>query len=168
MQFVIERAKACDAEAILAHLNIVGRETDNLTFGAEGFPMSAEQERELLAAQENAENWAMLVAKAEGQIIGLANFRGLPRERMKHRGEMAISVCRAAWGQGVGSALMEAVIRFARENAHAEIISLEVRSDNARAIRLYERFGFVKIGHYPGFFKIDGQYVDFDLMNLYL
>ena len=107
MQFVIERAKACDAEAILAHLNIVGRETDNLTFGAEGFPMSAEQERELLAAQENAENWAMLVAKAEGQIIGLANFRGLPRERMKHRGEMAISVCRAAWGQGVGSALME-------------------------------------------------------------
>ena len=38
----------------------------------------------------------------------------------------------------------------------------------SRAIRLYEKFGFVRIGHYPGFFKIGGEYFDCELMNLYL
>lgn len=50
----------------------------------------------------------------------------------------------------------------------AEIISLEVRSDNERAIKLYKKFGFEKIGIYKGFFKIDEEYIDFELMNLYM
>ena len=52
--------------------------------------------------------------------------------------------------------------------AGAEIISLEVRSDNTRAIKLYEKFGFEKISVFKEFFKIKGELVDFDLMNLYL
>ena len=43
-----------------------------------------------------------------------------------------------------------------------------VETSNARAIRLYEKFGFVKIGRYPGFLKVNGVNVDCDLMNLYL
>ena len=45
-------------------------------------------------------------------------------------------------------------------------MNLEVRSDNARAIRLYEKYGFRKLCTFPHFFKINGEYVDFDLMNL--
>ena len=37
-----------------------------------------------------------------------------------------------------------------------------------RAIALYEKFGFQKIGHFPDFFRIHGESVDFELMNLYL
>ena len=55
----------------------------------------------------------------------------------------------------------------ARENGF-EQLNLEVRSDNIRAIRLYEKYGFRKLCVFPGFFKIDGQYIDFDLMNLEL
>ena len=87
---------------------------------------------------------------------------------MKHRGEFAVSVLKCEWGQGIGSMLLEAIIDFAKNIAHAEIISLEVRSDNERAIKLYEKYGFEKIGCFKGFFKIDGEYVDFELMNLYL
>ena len=72
------------------------------------------------------------------------------------------------WGNGIGSKLMLFVIDFAKDVAHAEIVSLEVRSDNERAIKLYEKYGFEKIGTFKGFFKIDGEKVDFDLMNLYL
>ena len=44
-----------------------------------------------------------------------------------------------------------------------------MRGDNERAIRLYQKYGFVKIGAYPKFFKMeDNTYADFDLMNLYL
>ena len=41
-------------------------------------------------------------------------------------------------------------------------------SDNARAVRLYEKYGFRKLCTFPHFFKINGEYVDFDLMNLEL
>ena len=43
-----------------------------------------------------------------------------------------------------------------------------MRSSNARAIRLYEKYGFRKLCVFPRFFKINGEYIDFDLMNLEL
>ncbi len=63
--------------------------------------------------------------------------------------------------------LLLAVIEFARENGF-EIIDLQVRSDNAAAIHLYEKFGFERIGTHPSFFKIDGDDVPFDYMYLRL
>ena len=40
--------------------------------------------------------------------------------------------------------------------------------DNARAVRLYEKYGFRKLCTFPCFFKINGEYIDFDRMNLKL
>lgn len=45
------------------------------------------------------------------------------------------------------------------------MLDLQVRSDNVRAIRLYEKFGFQKTGTHPAFFKMDGQYIAFDYMS---
>lgn len=87
---------------------------------------------------------------------------------MKHRGELSVCVLKAQWRQRIGKILMNNVIEFAKETAKVEIISLEVRSDNERVIKLYQKLGFEKIGEYKGFSKIDGKYIDFDLMNLYL
>ena len=47
-------------------------------------------------------------------------------------------------------------------------LNLQVRSDNARAIRLYEKFGFRKLCTFPAFFRIGGQDIDFDVMLLQL
>lgn len=38
--------------------------------------------------------------------------------------------------------------------------------DNKRAIALHEKLGFCKLCTFPGFFKINGSLIDFDLMNL--
>ena len=48
--FTITRARPEDAAALLDYLKIVGGETDNLSFGAEGVPLAPEEEtwRELL------------------------------------------------------------------------------------------------------------------------
>ena len=64
-----------------------------------------------------------------------------------------------------GSALPQGVLSFAKENG-VEQVNLEVRSDNKRAIALYEKLGFRKLCTFPGFFKINGEAIDFDLMNL--
>ena len=44
MAIIIEKAKAEDAEAILNLTKVCGSETDNLSFGESGIPVSAENE----------------------------------------------------------------------------------------------------------------------------
>lgn len=167
MKINIRKALPEDAERIMEYLKIVGSETDNLTFGAEGLPVTVENEREFIGSLNESGCSVMLIALDGEEIVSLASVNGNTRERMKHRAEIAISVRKSRWGKGVGSSMMTELIGFAKD-AGIEIISLEVRSDNQRAINLYKKFGFEKIGEFGGFFKIDGEYIDFDLMNLYL
>lgn len=162
--FVIERATAADAAAQLAYLKAVGGETENLSFGPEGVPLTVEQEAEYLGAQEASPDNVQFLAKADGEIIGTASLNRKPR-KMSHRGEFGISVRKAFWGCGAAQALMERILDFAGANGF-EQLDLEVRSDNVRAIRLYEKYGFRKLCTFPGFFKVNGQYIDFDLMIL--
>ena len=168
MEIKIVKASPEDAQEILEFLKLVGKETDNLTFGEEGLPISVEVERHYIESLLDSTSSVMYLAKIKDEIVGNASFNAMTRERLKHRGEFAISVKQSQWGKGIGSQLIEQVLEFAKETAHVEIISLEVRSDNRRAIHLYQKYGFKKIGSFPGFLKINGKYIDVDLMHLYL
>lgn len=166
MSIVIEKASCADAAAMLAYLRQIGGETDNLTFGAEGLPLTAEEEAEHIKQAENSRDEIMLIAKDDGRIVGDAGLSRLPR-RMQHRGDLGIAVLQAYWNKGVGSLLLDAIIRFARENAF-DGIDLQVRSDNTAAIHLYEKFGFRKLGTHESFFKIGNEEIAFDYMYLKL
>ena len=166
VQFTIVRACAEDAAALLEYLKIVGGETDNLSFGAEGVPLSVDEEGAYLRSQAESADNVQFLAKIDHEIIGTASLNRKPR-RMSHRGEFGISLKKAYWGCGIASALMKEILSFASANGF-EQLNLEVRSDNTRAIRLYEKHGFQKLCTFPGFFKMDGMLVDFDLMNLAL
>ena len=106
----------------------------------------------------------MYFAWKNDDIVGCTNISGMKR-RMSHRANFAISVVKSEWGSGIGSTLLEKCISFAKDNG-IEIINLDTRSDNFRAIHLYKKFGFVKIGRMPAFSKINGEYIDADLMYL--
>lgn len=164
--FVIERARAEDGAALLQYLKIIGGETNNLSFGPEGVPLSVEAEEAYLRVQEGSADNVQYLARVDGEIIGTASLNRKPG-RMRHRGVFGISLKRAWWGCGAASALTEAVLAFARENGFAQL-DIEVRSDNVRAIRLYEKFGFRKLCTFPAFFRIGGQDIDFDVMLLQL
>ena len=164
--FIIERARPEEAAALLDYLKIVGGETENLSFGSEGVPLSVEAEQDYLRAQCGSSDNVQYLAKVDGEIIGTASLnRG--QNRTSHRGVFGISLKKAWWGCGAASALMEEILAFARENGF-EQLNLEVRSSNIRAIRLYEKYGFRRLCTFPHFFKINGEYIDFDLMNLEL
>lgn len=87
---------------------------------------------------------------------------------MSHRGEIGIRVKKVAWGIGIGSMLLEKLLNFAKNIAKVDMVSLEVRSDNDRAIRLYKKYGFEKVGCFKGYFKIDGKLIDFDIMEKFV
>ncbi len=164
MEIIIREALAEDAEQIIAYTKIVGGETDNLTFGKSGLPVSLEQEEKFLKRVHDDKTSIHLVACKNGKIIGNGSLSGLPR-RMCHRAELGLTVRRNYWHQGIGSMLLTELIKYAKGSG-IEIINLEVRSDNLNAIHLYEKFGFRRIGTLPAYFKINGHYVDFEIMYL--
>lgn len=164
----IMRAVPEDAEEILEYLKVIGGESDNLTFGAEGFPMTASQEYKYIASMEGSATKVMYVAKENGRIVGEASYNSYTRPRLRHRGELGMSVLRSHQNRGIGTALLSRILEFARDVSKNQMVSLEVRSDNAPAIHLYEKFGFVKIGRFEGYLMIDGKLVDCDIMQLRL
>lgn len=167
MEIVYRKAQPGDAAALLDFLKVVGGESGNLSFGSEGFPATEAQEEAFLTNMQDDPNTLMLNAMEDGVIVGNASISRHGRPRFAHRWDVAISVRKSHWGMGIGSGLMTRLIEFARQS-DAEVISLEVRSDNERAKALYRKFGFEKFGTYRKFFKIDGAYFDADYMNLYL
>ena len=165
-QLSIKRAIPEDADRILEYLQIIGSETENFTFGEEGIAFSEEEERSYLTFISTSKTSAVFLAEQNGNIVGTASYVGETKKRTAHRGRFSISVKKSEWGKGIGSLLTEAVISFARQEAKAEIISLEVRSDNKRAAALYRKFGFRPIGTFTGFMKIGGKYIDCDIFQL--
>ena len=163
VNIIIKEAKPEDVAKLIEYTKIVGAQTDNLSFGKEGAGDTHEVEEFIKRISLDSKS-VMYFAWKNDDIVGCANISGMKR-RMSHRANFAISVAKSEWGSGIGRALLEKCISFAKEN-EIEIIDLDTRSDNFRAISLYKKFGFIKIGRIPAFSKINGKYIDADLMYL--
>lgn len=83
-----------------------------------------------------------------GRIVGYAGLAAA--------GDLAdvqtIGVTRGHWGGGLGSELLTDLLKHATAFECAEVL-LEVRVDNTRAQKLYERFGFEPIGFRRGYYQ---------------
>ena len=163
VNIMIKEAKPEDAAKLIEYTKLVGAQTDNLSFGKEGAGDIHEVEEFIKRISSDSKS-VMYFAWKNDNIVGCANISGMKR-RMSHRANFAISVAKSEWGSGIGSALLEKCISFAKDKG-IEIINLDTRSDNFRAISLYKKFGFIKIGQMPAFSKINGEYMDADLMYL--
>ena len=164
----LREAEGDDASQVLPYLNRVGGESDNLLFGENGFPVPLERERAFLEKQRREEKSLLLLGFVGEELASISSCDALTaRERVAHRAGLSVTVGKDFWGLGIGRRAMEALIGFARE-AGLEVLQLEVRADNTRAVALYERLGFEKLGLYRNFMKVDGQGFDAWYMNLYL
>lgn len=63
-----------------------------------------------------------------------------------------IGVRRDLWGTGLGADLLADLLAAARAHGCGHVL-LEVRVDNVRAQRLYERFGFAPLGIRRGYYQ---------------
>jgi ribosomal protein S18 acetylase RimI-like enzyme len=99
-----------------------------------------------------------VVAEVDGRRV--ANCEVNPRPgRMSHVGSLGISVKDGYRGIGIGQELMREAERHAVA-AGIESIILEVFSINERAIHVYEKMGYRRIGAIPDGIKYKGGYVD--------
>lgn len=157
-----------DAAAMLEYLECVSGESDFLTFGPGEFEMSEAQEAAHLATVHKAPDHLHIVAIDDGVIVACLTFGTGRRQRVRHHGELAISVRRSHWGRRIGALLMDTLIDWARTTGSVRKIALRVRTDNARGIALYRDKGFVVEGALRSEICIDGKYFDLYYMGLLL
>jgi putative acetyltransferase len=101
-----------------------------------------------------------LVAEIDGKVVGnIGLHREIPHRR-NHAASIGMAVHDDFAGRGVGSALMGAVVDLAERWWGVRRLELSVYADNARAIALYERFGFEREGLFKAYAWRDGEFVD--------
>jgi len=101
-----------------------------------------------------------LVAVVDGQVVGQLGLDVEPGARRRDVGKFGMAVHDDYQGQGVGSALLAAMIELADNWLGLRRIELEVWADNARAIHLYEKFGFETEGRGRQYARRAGELID--------
>lgn len=102
-----------------------------------------------------------LVAEVDGKVVGYAMVlfrRGSGVARL-----YSIAVSPDVSGQGVGRLLLEAAEDIAFEHDRM-LLRLEVREDNARAIRIYENGGYRNIGSEPDYYEDGATAIRYEKM----
>lgn len=98
-----------------------------------------------------------ITALWDSEPCGMANLYIQPYKKQAHTCLFSIIVKEELRGKGVGKALLEHVMRYAKERFHIEILHLEVYDGNP-ARHLYERLGFREYGKQTRFIKEEGKY----------
>lgn len=93
----------------------------------------------------------------DGVPCGLANLYIQPYKKQSHTCLFSIIIKPELRGKGVGKALLEHLIQYAKERFKIEVLHLEVYDGNP-ARHLYERLGFVAYGRQEHFIKEEGRY----------
>lgn len=150
---VIRNGTAQDGQAALDIFIMTHEQTDNLLTYPDEITFTAEEEADFLQKKADSENEIEILAEIDGKIVGTAGIgQKSPQFKLRHRCEFGLCIDKQYWGLGIGRALTEACIACA-EKAGYEQIELEVVAENARAVRMYEKAGFIEYGRNPRDFK---------------
>ena len=117
--------------------------------------------RERWMAERQSRGYPVLVAVNDGgQVLGYASFGDWRAfDGYRHTVEHSVYVHPNAQGQGVGRALMEALIERATAlGKHVMVAAIE--AGNRPSIALHERLGFVQTGHMPEVGTKFGRWLD--------
>ncbi|MTJ84392.1 MAG: GNAT family N-acetyltransferase [Telmatospirillum sp.] len=118
---------------------------------------SLEEYRKRLEASR--EERTSIVAEKAGRVSGVANL-ARAKGRRAHVASMAVAVHDEFQRQGVGSALIAALINLADNWLNLKRLELSVYTDNEPAVRLYRKYGFVMEGTHRADTYRDGRFVD--------
>ncbi|MGL5812666.1 MAG: GNAT family N-acetyltransferase [Aeromonas sp.] len=101
-----------------------------------------------------------LVAMVDELLVGDLRLWLEANPRRRHVASFGMGV-RDDWaGRGVGSALLGAAVDLADNWLNLQRLELTVYSDNAAAIALYRKHGFVEEGRSPAYAFREGRFVD--------
>jgi RimJ/RimL family protein N-acetyltransferase len=168
-KFHIREATPDDAEAIIGHVHRIASEPGiRIPMGPGEFKVTVEEERRILAEYASSENSLYLLAESDSEVVGVLNCNGWKRRAMWHVATLGMTVRQEWRGRGVGTALLQRAVKWAKASRVVTRLELQVYASNAPAIRLYERFGFEVEGRLRRAAVYEGQHEDCLVMSLLL
>lgn len=150
---ILRGATASDGQAVYENFQLTHTETDYLLSYPDENSFTVEQESGFLKSKDESENEIELIALVDGVVAGMAGIEAVgSKYKVRHRADLGVSVAKAFWGLGIGSALVKACIACAKDAGYLQL-ELSVVAGNARAASLYESMGFVEYGRNPKGFR---------------
>jgi RimJ/RimL family protein N-acetyltransferase len=105
------------------------------------------------------------VALSAGEVVGWCDVLPKPWPIQAHVGVLGMGLLPPFRGQGIGGRLIATALDAARRFGLSRV-ELTVREDNANAIALYKKIGFVAEGVQRHAFRVDGEYKNLVMMAL--
>ena len=111
--------------------------------------------REILANSRSL----LLVAEADGSLVGYLLAAGRDIARVRHTVHISIGVLQSHTGKGIGTQLFVALEEWARANG-IHRLELTVMTNNPVAQALYRKMGFTVEGTKRDSLFVNGSYID--------
>lgn len=140
----IESAEIIDANKIVSFRNKVLKETKYFFIepDEEGFDM--EDEKEYLKDKILSVEEFFLKATFKDEIIGTLDFSVETEKNGARIGDFGVAVRKSYNNLGVATEMLNIVFDWCKEN-RINKIRIEVDSENQKAIKLYEKYGFIYV-----------------------
>ncbi len=142
----VEPARDADAQAILELHRAVLAEGQWFITHLDEFTGSRYAKLRQVRDLRDHPSGLFLVARVEGALVGFLTLSPGFLRRMAHAVKLEIVVQPDHRGLGVGRALMDEAMAWARACPGVHKVGLSVFDDNERAIALYRVWGFVEEG----------------------
>ena len=155
MTIEIRQIQEEDIDGFHAAIDLVARESKYLA-------LLRAPSRELAGAfvrRSIEKGYPQLVVIADGLVVGWCNIPPSTREVMAHVGELFMGLLPEWRGQGLGERLLRQALAAADAYGFLRI-ELGVFADNARAVALYRKAGFVEEGTKRRAILINGVFHD--------
>lgn len=143
MDLSLREARPDDADSVLALVrDVVSRRPVDIPMEPDELPWTLAQERDILLRYAENPSALFLLALEGSRIVGQLSLRPGELATMRHVAALGMSVAPGRRGRGIGRALLEEALRWARRAPNLTRLDLDVYARNAPARHLYESLGF--------------------------
>ena len=158
---LLRSAGAADAAEVLDSFIKVHGETDYLLSYPDENTHTVEGEEKFLAAAEESDRNAFIIAVIDGKVVGDAGIDPVGnREKNRHRADFGISVLKEHWGKGIGTEACKAVIDFGFQVLDLHKIYARHFVSNPASGRVMQKSGMEYEGTQKSHDYKDGRYED--------
>ncbi|MDQ3192818.1 MAG: GNAT family N-acetyltransferase [Bacteroidota bacterium] len=163
----IRQCNVEDAEELIKTVKTYLGDSACVPLDPDEFNYTIEQERELIQSFIENKNSLFLIAIYNEQIVGNIDLSGSQRKALKHTAVIGMGMLKEWRNTGLGTALLNCSINWAKQNPLLELLWLQVYANNQAGISLYKKAGFMENGIQKNFFK-NQQNIYFDNITMSL
>jgi RimJ/RimL family protein N-acetyltransferase len=160
---VVRPAEAGDAAALVQLGTNVGSEPEGWLIS--GGWRGVGHERRYLRTIRRSGDAAVFVAETQEGIVGRLSVARDSHPASRHVADIGLMVAASHRRRGVGTALLDAAVSWARGSGIRKL-ELHVFPHNEAAISLYDKYGFRREGYRHAHYRREDGYVDAILMAL--